>query len=682
MDKNGLTDDQIVALCETKIADAVGWNSSKLSKERERVTDYYNSLLPKRIHAGSTSYVSPEVYIKVSQMRNQIVETFSGSDRLVSFDAFHPQDEMSARAQTEYCSHVLFKDNPGHAILRDVIHDGLMARVGVARVAWEKIEGEGEEYEFSNVTQDEMDALRQNPAFSDIQAAQDEYGIYSGRLVETKEGGRIVVGSVNPEEFFIEPQAKMLSPEYYCGTRTVKTLAWIETNYPGKTKGLESYNFEDDLALRNSPELIARFQGTDSGVSYNSPDATDAADPMTRPVLINELFIKIRREGDITPSLHRVVTCGKVMLECEKIARLPLIAFVPLPIPHAFYGDSFAARMIPFQDIATSTARQVLDHAAITNNPRLLVKTGSLKNPRELLENRLGGIVNVSSPDAIMPMPQTALNPYIFSLGQAMQAKSEEVTGISALSQGQNKDAVSQQNSAGLIEQLVNMGQVGQKQIARNFAEQFLIPLYEMISELVILNESEARQLQVTGQVITCDPAQWVAGRTCSASPHLGYGERDAKARKVVDFISRVKEGGGGKFMGDQGDYAVIEYLMSLDGERNLLQSFFPITPDKIQPAQPDPMMIAEVELKKAQAQAHVQDAQTNAKKVDVHAELAAAKQKLAEMQAMLDNKVKEEGEHRRNMESMNRIDISQREIHLTEQAPADMTKAIISPNG
>ena len=56
----------------------------------------------------------------------------------------------------------------------------------------------------------------------------------------------------------------------------------------------------------------------------------------------------------------------------------------------------------------------------ITNNPRYMVTKGGLTNPRELIDNRVGGLVNVTSPDAIAPMPQASLNPFVFQTLEAL----------------------------------------------------------------------------------------------------------------------------------------------------------------------------------------------------------------------------------------------------------------------
>ena len=110
-----------------------------------------------------------------------------------------------------------------------------------------------------------------------------------------------------------------------------------------------------------------------------------------------------------------------------------------------------------------------------------MVVKGSLTNPRELADNRLGGLINTTRPDGVVPMAQPPLNPFVFQTLQQLQDNLEENTGVSSLSTGMNKDAVSKQNSAALVEQLTSMSQQRQKIIARNFANQFVKPLFREI---------------------------------------------------------------------------------------------------------------------------------------------------------------------------------------------------------
>jgi hypothetical protein len=59
----------------------------------------------------------------------------------------------------------------------------------------------------------------------------------------------------------------------------------------------------------------------------------------------------------------------------------PFAAFVPLRKAHSFYGNSFAAKVIPIQNARTVLTRSILDHAVITNTPRYKVVKGGLDEP-------------------------------------------------------------------------------------------------------------------------------------------------------------------------------------------------------------------------------------------------------------------------------------------------------------
>ena len=90
---------------------------------------------------------------------------------------------------------------------------------------------------------------------------------------------------------------------------------------------------------------------------------------------------------------------------------------------------------------------------------------------------------------------------------QLLQDNLEENTGVSSLSTGMNKDAVSKQNSAALVEQLATMSQQRQKIIARNFANQFVKPLFREIYTLVVENETQEKVVELAGSYVQINPA-------------------------------------------------------------------------------------------------------------------------------------------------------------------------------
>ena len=286
-------------------------------------------------------------------------------------------------------------------------------------------------------------------------------------------------------------------------------------------KKIEKIGDHSDVDMETDPEVLARHEEIGNDRGFNVKGYQD----QVRQITVYESYMMIDPEGTGVAELYRLVKAGNVLLEMEKTNHRPFVAFVPLPIPHAFFGNNFGSKVIPIQNARTVLTRSILDHTMITNNPRYMVVKGGLTNPKELIDNRVGGILNVTRPDAISPMPQASLNPFVFQTLQLLDEDKEDTTGVSRLSQGLNKDAISKQNSAAMVEQLATMSQQRQKIIARNFATGFLKPLYQMIYRLVIENEPEEKIVELAGDYVAVSPSQWGA-------------KRDVTVENVADYLT------------------------------------------------------------------------------------------------------------------------------------------------
>src|SRR5262249_52283813 len=157
----------------------------------------------------------------------------------------------------------------------------------------------------------------------------------------------------------------------------------------------------------------------------------------------------------------------------------------------------------------TYLKRAVIDHTMITVNPKLIVVNGAVLNPREILENRFGGVVNAKRSDGILPMPQAGLNPFVFQVDSMLRDQKGEMTGISDLSQGLDKDAISKQNSGDMVHELITVSQLRQKIVARNFGEGFVRDLYSAVYKLVLENEKRQKIVQTSGGWVPVDFSQW-----------------------------------------------------------------------------------------------------------------------------------------------------------------------------
>lgn len=668
-----LSDDNIVALVDEQVGLSVGYADSELATERAKIIDYYNGTLPKPLHDGNSKYVSLDCYDAVESLKAALLETFSAGNKTVRFAAQNEDDVPKAKVATEYTDYVVHRQNDIYSVMSTVIHDGLIARAGVVKVFWE----ESVEYdyeEFTDITDGELNMLLAQDNVELTESSTDELGLISGTISIEQDTSQVVIENVAPEEFLIETQAKSLKDVNFCAHRTKKTLS--ELRLEGYSEKLIAKIGEhSDVDLDTSPEVLARFdnvgnfRGTKSG-GYQE---------QVRSVMVHEAYIMLDVDGSGVAELHRVIKAGNVLLLKEKTSRKPFVTFVPLPVPHSFYGNNYADKVVATQNARTILTRSILDHAMITNNPRYTVVKGGLTNPRELIDNRVGGLVNVSRPDAIAPLLQAPLNPYVYQTIQMLDEDKEDTTGVSKMSQGLDKNAISKQNSAAMVEQLATMSQQRQKIIARNFATQFVKPLFQEVYQLVCENESQERIVELSGNYVPCNPRDWKEKRDVVIELNLGYGEQEKESQKYLALHTMMTSDPNlSKMYQAPNQYALASKIMELTGIKEV--SAYLTNPENLPPEQPDPAQELQLELMKKQMEIQERQTALGEMKAQMDAQNAQMKLELEKAKAENQHAIQSDNLDLKEEQLKHKKLIAAAELLLAQQA--DEITAIASPNG
>lgn len=667
-----MSDDEIVTRVAALSKESVGWFDSKLSRERERVTKYYNGLLPARQHEGTSSYVSTDVYDSVEMAKAQLAETFSGGDEIAVFDPDQDMNVDACRAATKYASYIINQQNIGFNLFTGVIHDGLTARNGIAKVYWEKKHDYKEET-FENEPHDNAYAIASQDDVDEFDGSHNGDGTYSGTLTRKTDCSQVVIDNVCPEEFLIAPRAPTIAKASYCAHRTPKTRA--ELLDMGFEKKLVMTCISDEADPANdTPEALARNE------PFNSDIRFEPVGEEMRQMMLYEEYVRMQISASKGVRLYRICRVGTVLLDKQEVDKAPFLCYVPLPIPHQFYGNNFAARVIPTQNARTVLVRGILDHTVITNNPRWQVVNGGLLNPREMLENRLGGLVNVRRPDSVTPMPQAAMNSYVFQTLGLLKEDKEQSTGISSLTQGMNKDAISTQNSKGLIDQMVNLSGQRGKISARHFANNFLVPLMIEVIRLAIVNEAPEKEIEVAGSPIKIDPKQWTERTTCTVSLHLGYGEKDKAAQDISGAYEMLaKDGSLQNMFGLPQKYEMVRDWMKLKGLSR--GPAYIAAPNSVPAVQPDPFKTRELDIKDKMATAAA--SASSATQIKSAKTVALDSQRLdnatheLQMNAMDNDRT----HNRQDLETTARIHIAKEQMALEERIADKAAKATAAAN-
>ena len=668
-----LEDDKIVTILDDNIRRSIGYYDSEISRERQRVIDHYNAKLPRPAHDGNSKYVSMDVYDAVESMKAALLETFSTGYKTVRFAPQSAEDVVLADVATSYCDYVANRQNNLFEVMQSVIHDGLIARAGIAKVFY-YYGSESYLEEIQDLTEEEFDALLAQDNVEIDEVEQDELGLYSGTLRVSEDASKVCIESIGPEEFIVEPQCRDLESASFCAHRTTKTISELrDAGYDEKL--IAKIGDHEHVDLETDPEVLARHENIGSDRGFNAKGYQD----QVREVTVFECYIMLDPDATGVAELYRIVKAGNVMLEMEQVTRRPFVSFVPLPIPHAFYGNNFASKVVPIQNARTVLTRSILDHAMITNNPRYQVVKGGLTNPRELIDNRVGGIVNVSRPDAVTPMPQAPLNPFIFQTIQMLDEDKEDTTGVSRLSQGLNKDAISKQNSAAMVEQLATMSQQRQKIIARNFANNFLKPLYQMIYQLVIENEPETKIVELAGNYVAVSPADWKSKRDVVVEMHLGYGEQEQEAQKYLALHTLMSQDPTLSSMYTaENQFKLMAHVMENNGIKNVSDYLTP--PNQLPPPQPDPSQEMAMQMQQKQMELQERQTQIAEMKAQMDAQIAQMKMQLDTMKAQQNFAIQSDNVDLKEAQLEHKQFVDKAELEIARTA--DDVRAIASPTG
>lgn len=671
-DYKQLSDSEIAVLLENNIKRSVGYYDSEISSERQKVIEYYNGSKPKAPE-GKSKYVSMDVYDAVESMKAALLETFSAGSQICKFAPQGPEDVEKAEICTTYTDFVSFRQNDLMTVMNNVIHDGLTSRVGIAKVYWDEQYDKVEE-DYEDLQADELDMLLAQEDVELVENEEDDFGFNTGTIAISTDRSKVTIEAVAPEEFIIESQAKSLDFEYinFCAQRTQKTISELrEMGFDDKL--IDNIGDHEDVEMESSPEILARHEGAGGSRGFDAGGYQD----QVRKVMVYEAYINLDKEGEGVSYLYRVLKAGNSILSCDRVDRIPFISFAPIPIAHAFYGSNFAEKIIATQNARTVLTRSILDHAAVTNAPRYMVTKGGLTNPKELIDGRVGGLVNVTRPDAIMPMPQAPLNPFVFQTIKMLDEDKEDTTGVSRMSQGTNKDAVSKQNSAAMIEQLATMSQQRQKIIARHFANQFMKPLFNEVYCLVAENEDYGKVVEVAGNYVEVDPTNFMEKRDIMVQLRLGYGEQEKDAQKFLGLHQMFSQDPKlAPMYQAQNAYALMKDALKAQGILNVEEYLTP--PEQIPPAQPDPAQ--QMQMQMAQKQLELQERQTAVaeQKNQIQARVEKAKAELAASKFQEDGVIKADQQQLKEDQFEHQVELDKAELEILRRT--EDVRGIASP--
>jgi hypothetical protein len=542
MDNNTLK-----GILDSEIDNSLGFIQTETTDERRRALQYYNREAYGNEVEGRSSIVTGEVAEVVDGALPQLLRVFTQSDEMVRFEPKGAGDEDKARQATEYVNWVLNHDNSGVILFHNWFKDALLQKNGIVKVYWDdQIDVTKEKYKNLNeeeltmlLADDEVEVVSQQ--MEEVEMAQQVDQMtgmplppvfsYSVTLKRTKNNGKVVVENVPPEEFLISKKARTIADAPFVAHRKLTTRSELVAMGFDKTTvdALPSYS---DLTF--TEERVARY---DRG---EMPDEQSSLDHTMQDVEVYECYIKTDYDGDGIAELRKVTYAGTEILDNEEVDFVPFCSICPIPMPHKFFGHSFADRAIDLQLIKSTVTRQILDNLYLTNNSRMGVVEGQV-NLDDMLTVTAGGIVRIKNPNAIVPLSVPATASQSFPMLQYLDQVQSKRTGVNDVQQGLDPNIL--QNTTATAVAAMQSAAAGKvEMVARIFAETGVKDLFEKILQLLCKYQDKARVIRLRGKYVSIDPREWVNGFDISINVGLGTGNKQEQMAMVAMVLQKQEQ--------------------------------------------------------------------------------------------------------------------------------------------
>lgn len=609
-----LSDMEILELVRSEERNAIGLGdeSSELSKQRTQSLDYYNGdmddLPPEQ---GMSKVVSRDVFEVIEGALPEIIDIFTSTDNAMEFTPVGEDDVEGAKQETDVVNHVFYQENDGFMLLYTFIKDGLLSKTGYTKTFYEDLETDEEERYFG-IDDDTLATLEANddieikeketttekkileipnPATQKIDEIESIKSKHDVVLIRKTDRSGVKVISLPPEEVSVSRQ-----------TVNIQDANFVRHEPSNITRG-------DLIEMGISREVVMSLPKSSQNVSTESEkQARDTieedetkqsnSNKVNQFVDVADNYIRMDADEDGKPELWHVMTAGKEdskLLEKERIERIPIASWTPIPLTHKFFGFSMADMIADIQRIKTFFTRSAVDNSAFQNNQRPIISKDQETDTTidDVLRNRPGQPVRVKGDarSAIGTMPNDNISGEMLNLVNYFDEVKQNRTGVTDIGQGLDPDSLNQASATATgFTGLMDKSMLRLKLVAKIFAETGLKDTFCNIHWALQKFQDKEKAIELRGEWVNVNPSEWKQRTNMRINVGLGSG---SKAQQVAMLQNTLQNQIGAMQQGtNQTDMGKINFTLRRLAELGGLgdgDQFYNLVSSDTPPPQPQP---------------------------------------------------------------------------------------------
>lgn len=609
-----LTDEQVSELqAQTGIYfnHATGYHQGELGVKARTAWEYYYGRLPEPITQGSSSWVDRTVWEAVNGTLQELVSVFTSGEDAVRFAPINAGDGNAARAATKMVNKILLRDNKGYNVLHDTFKECLVTRNSFVKRYWTE-ECKTSSEKFEGLTKEELDIylaqldgdILEFTTEEEVDEDGELSNIFSGEVRYEKKHEGVRVEFVPFEQVCIEPTATSMRDCNFMCHRVRKSK-----------DELYQMGFDKEIVQGLNPASSDIEAGVIANARVNnlSPlnvsDVLSVGDEHADKLWLHENYLRTSCvEGRM--EIYQIFTIHNQILEVNRVNDFPFETFTPFPVPGTIWGESVFDITKDIQDLTTSLIRGIIDNIQNANFRRYQAVKGQYDR-QSLLNNRPGGVVEVSQINAVVPFEYHQLPSGINDLLVYVDSKKEERTGVTKLGQGLDPNVFKNDNAFATVNMMMTASQNRLRMIARNIAQRGMMELMSAIYELVRMNGTEKISVDTPQGMQMIDPRLLPKRDDLIVSVAVGDAERKERAQSLQSAMMMFNQVPQmTQFFQPNNAYMLATQLFESMGIYDVENFITPL--DQVPPPQPNP---AE-ELQLQMLQASLQEVQAKTQKL------------------------------------------------------------------
>jgi hypothetical protein len=495
---------------------------------------------------GRSQVVSTDVRDTTLGLMPSMLRIFHGSERPVEVQPSRPYMVREAEQATDYLYHIYENDNDGFMQTQAWLHDGFVKTTGFVKYWWEETIKE-RKYSLTGLLAEQVQMLAQqeNVEYEIIKThkviIEDKpVEVFDCEVTEIDKGGRARFKTVPPESIMWNRDARSLEEASIVSHREIMRVGdAYEMGYASWDELIEHAG--SSSTLQTNPEQIVRF---DTITNQQQDDGADAADPSSLAIEINEVYSRLDVEGKHRRQLRKFICIGSNYKlvgdgKGEVVNEIPIICFVPYPIPHTLFGQSVASQSMDIQRIKSALLRGNLDSLGLALHPRTWVVEGQVY-PKDVLNTEIGAIIRMKQPNMAGEFMHNYVGKDAFPLMEYMDKVLEDRTGRSDAAKGLDADSL-QSSTKQAVAATINGAQERVELLARVFAETAFKKLFKGLFGLIKQHQDGPRMVRLRGEFVPIDPRPWDSDMDVIVKVGLGRGMTDDKLARL-GMIRQLQE--------------------------------------------------------------------------------------------------------------------------------------------